>query len=72
MGLDTGKFDACLDNGKMAKAIEADQKAGQDFGVTGTPAYFINGRFLSGAQPYESFAAVINEELERKGIPIPK
>jgi protein-disulfide isomerase len=45
---------------------------GQDFGVTGTPAYFINGRFMSGAQPYESFAAVINEELEKQGIPIPE
>jgi protein-disulfide isomerase len=42
------------------------KKAGDDVGVTGTPAFFINGRPLSGAQPFEAFKAIIDEELARK------
>lgn len=45
---------------------------GQQIGVTGTPAFFINGRFLSGAQPFENFAKIIDEELELKGIENPR
>lgn len=63
--LDTGKFKECLDSGKRAPEIAADMKAGQAVGVSGTPAAFINGRFLSGAQPYENFAKIIDEELAR-------
>jgi protein-disulfide isomerase len=37
-------------------------------GVSGTPAYFINGKFLSGAQPFESFQEIIEEELAAKGV----
>jgi protein-disulfide isomerase len=37
---------------------------GGALGVTGTPAFFINGRFLSGAQPFEAFQSIIDEELE--------
>ena len=40
-------------------------------GVTGTPDFFINGHFLSGAQPLEGFARVINAELERLKLPVP-
>ncbi|MFI5179306.1 MAG: DsbA family protein, partial [Vicinamibacterales bacterium] len=39
---------------------------GDDAGVNGTPAFFINGRVLSGAQPFEEFKRVIEEELELK------
>ncbi len=42
----------------------ADLNEGIDLGVSGTPAFFINGRFLSGAQPFEAFAAYIEAELE--------
>jgi protein-disulfide isomerase len=45
--------------------IEAQQKQGASLGARGTPAFFVNGRFLSGAQPVESFSALIDEELER-------
>ena len=38
---------------------------GQRYGLSGTPSFFINGRLIVGAQPYDSFAQVIDEELER-------
>ena len=46
--------------------IDKDVEAGQDAGVNGTPAFFINGRMLDGAQPFEKFKEVIDEELEAK------
>ena len=39
--------------------------------VTGTPAFFVNGRFLNGAKPYAEFAKVINAELKRLNLPVP-
>lgn len=62
-GLDGEAFAECLDSGRLAAKVKADQEAGAKVGVTGTPAFFINGRFLSGAQPYEGFAKIIDEEL---------
>jgi protein-disulfide isomerase len=44
--------------------VGQDYTEGQQAGVTGTPAFFINGRFLSGAQPYERFEQMIEEELQ--------
>jgi protein-disulfide isomerase len=63
LGLDMGKFDKCLDGGDKAKVIEESKKAGEALGVTGTPAFFINGRSLSGAQPFEKFKELIDYEL---------
>jgi protein-disulfide isomerase len=63
LGLDTAKFDDCLDKGKYKGAIEADMAQGRDLGVDGTPAFFINGRPLTGAQPFDKFQTTINEEL---------
>jgi protein-disulfide isomerase len=63
LGLDTAKFDTCLDSGKMHAAVEADIEAGRAVGVDGTPAFFINGRPYSGAQPLEKFEEVIDAEL---------
>ena len=40
-------------------------------GVTGTPAFFVNGRYLSGAKPFKEFAKVINAELARLNLPVP-
>lgn len=65
--LDQKKFDECLDTGKFANEVNKDFLDGQAAGVSGTPAYFINGIFLSGAQPEEAFEAVIDEELTRLG-----
>ncbi len=63
--LDTEAFNACYDSGKFRQAVLENTREGKSYGVTGTPAFFINGRFLSGAQPYEKFAEIIDDELER-------
>jgi protein-disulfide isomerase len=63
VGLDSAAFDTCVRNGKYQSAVQKDIDEGGAAGVTGTPAFFINGRLLSGAQPLESFARVIDDEL---------
>jgi len=63
LGLDTAKFNDCLDKGKYKSAIEADMEQGRSLGVDGTPAFFINGRPLTGAQPFDKFQSTIDEEL---------
>jgi protein-disulfide isomerase len=67
LGLDAAKFGECLDSGRHAADWQADLNEASGYGVTGTPAFFINGRMLVGAQPYEAFAQVIEDELERAG-----
>jgi protein-disulfide isomerase len=63
LGLDTAKFDDCFDKGKYKSEIEADLTQGKDLGIDGTPAFFINGRPLTGAQPFDKFQTTIDEEL---------
>lgn len=70
-GVDATKFNECLDSGKNADEVQADMKDGANFGVRGTPAFFVNGRSLSGAQPFENFKTVIDDELSRMGITVP-
>jgi protein-disulfide isomerase len=65
-GLELGRFDACLASGKYAAAIESDIDEGTKAGVSGTPAFFINGRMISGAQPLEQFVRIIEEELGQR------
>jgi len=66
LGLDAPRFNACVDSHKYKDVVDADIRDGEEAGVTGTPAFFVNGRLLSGAQPYEAFKRVIDEELELK------
>jgi protein-disulfide isomerase len=66
LGLDTGRFNACVDSHKYKARVDADVQAGNEVGVNGTPAFFINGRMLSGAQPFDEFKRVIDEELAFK------
>ncbi len=61
--LDVEAFNECVDSSKYAEAVMSDQEAASRVGVSGTPALFINGRFLSGAQPYEQLAILIDAEL---------
>lgn len=63
VGLDLAAFESCLTSGKYAAAVQKDFDEGKQAGVTGTPAFFINGRLLPGAQPLERFVQVIDEEL---------
>ena len=71
LGLDSAAFDKCLDSGKFTAEVQKDSADGEKAGVQSTPAFFVNGRPLVGAQPYEQFADVINEELGRLNRPIP-
>ena len=64
IGLNTNKFNSCLDSGEMAAEVAADMRAGQAAGITGTPGFIINGKIVSGAQPYQAFAAAIEEALQ--------
>jgi protein-disulfide isomerase len=63
IGLDIVKFQACLDSGSSRPLIESDFQSGMAAGVTGTPAFYINGAMLSGAQPASEFESIINSEL---------
>ena len=63
LGLDSAKFDDCLDKGKYKAGIEADLAEGRELGIDGTPAFFINGRPLTGALPFEKFQTTIDQEL---------
>jgi protein-disulfide isomerase len=66
VGIDAQKFGQCLESGDKKKVVDADQQAGLAAGVGGTPAFFINGIFLNGAQPIDEFKKVIDGELARK------
>ena len=70
-GLDSGAFDQCLDSGKKSAEWNEDLADGERYGVTGTPAFFVNGRLLGGAASFEKFAEVIDDELTRKGLAVP-
>ncbi len=65
VGANMGAWKSCYQSPKMDERIDNDQKVAASFGARGTPAFFINGRFLSGAQPLQAFTAVIDEELEK-------
>ena len=67
LGLKADEFNKCLDSGAKVATVEADKKAGSEAGVNGTPAMFINGRFVNGAVPLEKLTSVIDDELRRKG-----
>jgi protein-disulfide isomerase len=68
LGLDSEQFDTCLDSNQYADQVAADFDAARRLGLTGTPAMFINGRFLSGAQPYDLIAKIVDDELRRAGL----
>lgn len=65
IGLNPVKFNQCLDSGKYKEEVQKDFNDGTSAGVSGTPSIFINGRLIVGAQPYQSFKAIIEEELKK-------
>jgi len=64
LDLNSNQFDQCLDSGKMADEVKKDLQDGSAYGVNGTPAFFINGELISGAQPIGAFRQVIDKYLE--------
>jgi protein-disulfide isomerase len=67
LGMNAEKFNKCVDSGEKAAAIQVDQKAGAAAGVNGTPAMFVNGRFINGAVPIDQITTVVDDELRRAG-----
>ncbi len=67
LGMNQTKFDECFASAKYDSQIKADQAAGEKVGVDGTPAFFIDGRPLTGAQPAPKFEELINDELANGG-----
>ena len=66
LGLTAATFDQCLDSGKFASVIAEDMKLGETLGVQSTPTLYVNGRPVLGAQPFEVFQSLIDEELAGK------
>jgi protein-disulfide isomerase len=65
LALDMNAFNQCLDSGKHASRVEENMKTGEALGVASTPTLYVNGRPVVGAQPFEFFKAIIDEELAR-------
>ncbi len=63
-GVSPAELTKALERGAAARKVDADLALGQRLGVTGTPAFFINGTNLRGAQPADDFRAVIDAELK--------
>jgi protein-disulfide isomerase len=67
LGLDVDKFKKDVESAEVKKRIDDDTSEASRLNVRGTPAFFINGRYLSGAQPFETFKQRIDEELASGG-----
>jgi protein-disulfide isomerase len=65
VGLDVPKLRAAVEQKTHEPRIRRDQQLVTGLGATGTPAFFINGRKLTGAQPFENFRALVDEELKK-------
>jgi protein-disulfide isomerase len=72
LGLDVAKFEKDLADPAIAKKVDDNQKQGTSLGARGTPAFFVNGRYLSGAQPFDAFKAIIDEEMKKADALIAK
>jgi protein-disulfide isomerase len=66
LGLNTDQFQSCLDDGKYKQNVQDDLAAGNAVQVDGTPAFFVNGHRLVGAQPFSEFQKLIDEQLKNK------
>jgi len=70
IGLNTDEFDSCMTSNKHLEEIQKDLKEGQEYGVTGTPGFFVGNEDIgftkiNGAQPFSAFQRVIDEQLNR-------
>ena len=71
LGLDVARFEKDLADPATRTGIDADKAEAQSLGLTGTPGFFVNGRFLSGAKPFDEFARAIDAELARLDLKAP-
>jgi protein-disulfide isomerase len=67
LGLDADRFNSCLDSSEKARVVEASLALAAKLGLTGAPSFFINGRPLTGALPFERFKEIIDDELRKAG-----
>jgi predicted DsbA family dithiol-disulfide isomerase len=63
LGLDTDSFTECIDSNRYEEEVQADFDYASQLGIRSTPTFFINGIALVGAQPYDVFKQVIDQEL---------
>ena len=61
--LDTARFDQCLNSGEQAAGVKKDAAEGQRLGLQGTPSFFINGHFMSGAVGFMKLRETVLQEL---------
>jgi protein-disulfide isomerase len=61
--LDGAQFDQCVDSGETAAAVQQDRQEGVQLGLSGTPSFFINGHFFSGALDYSALKQIIDQQL---------
>jgi len=66
LGLDKAKFQTCMTSGQAKAMVDSDLAAGRKVGVRGTPATFVNGTLVTGAQPFDSFNQTVQAELSKK------
>ncbi|GHH02582.1 thioredoxin domain-containing protein [Comamonas sp. JC664] len=65
VGLDIARWNRDRADPRLAERVQQDEALALKLGATGTPAFFVNGRFISGAQPLDVFAGVVDEELAK-------
>jgi protein-disulfide isomerase len=65
LGLDGTRFDKCLDSGEQADAVLKDATEGRKLGLTGTPSFFVNGHYFSGAVDYTTLRDLVQQQLMR-------
>ena len=65
VGLDMARFAKDMADPKLKDEVEADKKQGTSLGASGTPTFFVNGRQLVGAQPFEKFKELIDDEIKK-------
>ena len=65
LGLDTEAFNECLDSGRHTQIVQQETAAGQQIGIRSTPSFLVNGQPVIGAQPFEVFEQVIEQNLNQ-------
>ncbi len=71
LNLDMKAFESALDSPRNVSVVEADTAEAVAMGATGTPAFFLNGKYLFGAKPFEEFSKALNDELTKRNLPLP-